>query len=328
MSAITELKDKILAGSDITPEEAYAMADLLAAPATHAQTSSDIREAAAGITSAFIPAEFEFCSIINGRSGRCPENCKWCAQSAHYKTNCDTYDLVDDETCQRMAHYSAEKGVYRFSFVTSGRLAKGEPLDRICTMMRKATETGIHTCASLGLLSRDELRKLWDAGVRRYHCNLETAPSFFPTLCSTHTIEDKLATIAAARELGFEICSGGIIGMGETVRQRAELALTLRQVSPVSIPLNILCPISGTPLADQPLISEDDILDTVALFRMIHPKVALRFAGGRQRLSEQAQAEAMRLGVNSAIVGDLLTTVGSTIDADCERIAKAGYRLK
>ena len=188
-------------------------------------------------------------------------------------------------------------------------------------------EGGLKLCASMGLLSAEDLQKLYDSGVHRYHCNLEAAPSFFGELCTTHTVEDKIATIQAARRIGFEVCSGGIIGMGETMRQRVELALTLRRVEPVSIPLNILCPIKGTPLEDAKPLTDNEVLDTVALFRLIHPHVTLRFAGGRAALSRATQLEAMRLGVNGAIIGDLLTTLGSTVKEDKQMAAEAGYEF-
>ena len=319
MYNIHTLKEKVLAGQLLTDDEAYALPSF---------GSSELREAAAEITAAMCPAEFEPCSIINARSGRCSENCKWCAQSAHHNAKCEIYDLVDHKECIEAARYNHERGVKRFSLVTSGKKVSGDSLRRMCAMLSEIRrDVGIEVCASMGLLGHDELQQLKDAGVKRYHCNLETAPSHFATLCTTHTIDDKLATIHAAHSLGMEVCSGGIIGMGETMRQRVEFALTLRKAQPVSIPVNVLSPIPGTPLGDTPLISEDEILDSVAIIRLIHPTVQIRFAGGRARMSKEAQLQAMRIAVNSGIVGDLLTTIGSSIAEDKELAREAGYKF-
>lgn len=320
--SIESLKTKILAGGNIDENEAYFIADNLPA------ASDAIRSAAIEITAAFSDRTFDSCSIVNARSGLCGENCKWCAQSRHHNTGCETYDLIDRDECLEAARINRDGGVRRFSLVASGRSVRGKTLTAICELARQAREdTGISTCASLGLLDENSLRQLWDAGVRRYHCNLETAPSHFPNLCTTHSIDDKIATITAARQIGFEICSGGIIGMGETMHQRAEFALKLREIDPCSIPINTLLPIPGTPLEHQQPLSEDEILDTIALFRMVHPKVCLRFAGGRKHLSREAQLKAMHIGINGAIVGDLLTTLGSTIAEDKALIGKAGYNF-
>lgn len=317
LAELARLKAKALSGEELSEAEVYSLMDFPA---------EAVRDAAAEITKALCPRQFDSCSIVNARSGLCSENCKWCAQSRHYATGCNTYPVIDEKECMEAAHHNARCGIRRFSLVASGRAVTGKALQAMAGMLRRAKEeTGIFTCASMGLLGRDELQQLWDAGVRRYHCNLETAPSYFSHLCTTHTIEDKLATIDIAREIGFEVCSGGIIGMGESARQRVEFALALRRAHPHSIPINILSPIKGTPLEDTPAISDDDIIDTIAIMRFAHPTVTLRFAGGRARLSAEVQAECMRVGINGGLMGDMLTTVGSKIADDIEAMRRAGY---
>lgn len=319
-SNISELKDKVLAGGELTEAEAMGLADLDEAGI------DELIEAAAEVTRRFFNREFDSCSIINARSGRCPENCKWCAQSAHYKTTASVYPLVDRATCMAAADMNRRHGIRRFSLVTSGRAMTGKDLDTACSYFEQLREEGgLHLCASMGLLDRESLEKLYKAGCTRYHCNLETAPSHFPTLCSTHSLDDKLKTIRMAREVGMEVCSGGIIGMGETRGQRIEFALALREIAPDSIPVNVLQPIPGTPLQDSEPLSQREILLTVAIFRMIHPRAVLRFAGGRAQMSRDTQRRAMEIAVNGAIMGDMLTTIGSQVAEDKKLIAECGY---
>ena len=319
--AIALARSIALEGGIVPDHILYRLADI-----TDPAHRAALYEAAEAVTSARRPRKFDSCSIVNARSGRCSENCKWCAQSAHYNTGCDTYDFVDEREALEVANVLASNGVGRYSAVASGKAVKGRALDEVINLLTTVRRTeNIVTCASLGLLNHDELKRLWDSGTHRYHCNMETAPSYFPTLCSTHSQADKMATINAAREIGFEICSGGIIGMGESARQRVEFAIFLREVDPVSIPINILAPITGTPLENTPLISDEEILDTIAIFRLAHPDKDLRFAGGRKRLDRDTQLKCMRIGINGAIVGDLLTTLGSTIAEDKKMVEEAGY---
>mgnify|MGYP000854754395 CR=1 FL=1 len=269
----------------------------------------------------------DLCSITNAKSGKCSENCKWCSQSAHYTTNIEEYELIDKTQALNEAIENAKHGVNRHSLVTSGKKVSDANLSELLKIYKDIkTHTNLHLCASMGLVEVHQLKQLRDAGITHYHCNLETAPSFFSQLCSTHTQEQKIAVIRAAQELGMNVCSGGIIGMGETAEQRVELACTLAELGIFSIPINILTPIVGTPLENAQPLTEDEILSTIATFRFINPRAYIRFAGGRL-LIKSYQHKALRAGINSALTGNYLTTSGSSIDEDIKNFTASGFTI-
>ncbi len=316
---LEKVKKRAIAGIPATIDEAIELNEQYSADML-ADAADDVRRHWCGDV-------IDTCSIVNARSGRCTEDCKWCAQSRCHHTGIDEYDFVGEDEALHAARLNCEAGIKRYSLVTSGRKVAPGDIGTFCDVYRKVGEsTGLYMCASMGLLNRDELQALYDAGVKRYHCNLETSSDYFPSLCTTHTHADKLRTIALAREVGMEVCCGGIIGMGETMRQRLMLAEEAREAGAVSIPVNILNPIKGTALQDVPLIGEEEIVRTAALFRLIAPKVTLRFAGGRMRLSRATMERMLRGGINGALLGDMLTTVGNSVAEDKELFRSTGYK--
>ncbi len=262
---------------------------------------------------------FDSCSIINAQSGKCSEDCKWCSQSKFFQTKIDIYPLISPEKALEQAKANHQAGIKRLSLVTSGHSLRGKQLTRACDIYREISKNyPFELCASMGLLNKEELKELYDAGIRRYHCNMETAPSFFPQLCSTHTQDEKLATIRAAQELGMTICSGGIIGMGETMEQRVEMAIYLRDVVGAdSVPINVLMPVDGTPLEGTAPLEDEELLLSFAMFALVMPQSPIRFAGGRTRFTH-LMASALKGGVSGAIMGDMLTTLGTSVDEDKE----------
>ncbi|MBQ9431608.1 MAG: biotin synthase BioB [Kiritimatiellae bacterium] len=317
-SIFNQIAQSVISGGEVSPETITAC--------LKSGNHEALWEAAHQVTEHFKPARFDFCAIINARCGRCSENCKWCAQSAHWKTDCDCHGWVGTDECVKAAKAAEANGVGRIGLVTSGRGQSPAELDEICSALEAMRRnTKLHLCGSLGLVGPDALRRLRDAGLERLHCNLETAPSHFDDLCTTHTMAEKLETIRAARELGMEICCGGIIGMGESDEQLVEFAFALKSIAPDSIPVNVLDPIEGTPLGKSQFLNTERILDSIAVLRLVNPKTPLRFAGGRRRLSDRDAARAIYVGITSGIQGPLLTTPGSDYDDDRQLAKDAGY---
>jgi biotin synthase len=273
----------------------------------------------------FHGSRLSLCAIINARSGRCSEDCRFCAQSARYPSSINEYDIIDPDEALRLAAESDRHGVHRLSLVTSGRSVDDALLARLAAIYRRIKTTARQRlCASMGLLTLDKARRLKEMGVSRYHCNLEASRDFFPRVCTTHSWDEKVETLRLARETGLSLCSGGIIGMGESMADRIDLALELRDLEVDSIPLNILTPIPGTPLADLPSLGMEEVLTAIALFRFINPGVVLRIAGGRQQLGA-AQYRCFTAGANGAMVGNYLTTSGSAIEDDLRNFNALGY---
>lgn len=270
---------------------------------------------------------FDLCSIINGKSGRCSENCKFCAQSSWYDTEIEEYAIVSRDEAVRQAKDNSSNGIERFSIVTAGRSLSGEQIDQFGEIYNDISrKTAIKLCASMGMLTASKAQQLRSYGVRRYHCNLESCKSYFPNICTTHTYDEKVETIKIARQAGMEVCSGGIFGIGENRQQRIELAFELRDLDVYSIPINILIPIPNTPLQNREPISLQEVIEAIAIFRFINPQAVIRLAGGRNQFGLQ-QYDCFTSGANGAIVGNYLTTQGNNLQKDLEHIALMNFKL-
>lgn len=275
----------------------------------------------------FFGNKVDLCAIINGRSGRCSENCKFCAQSGHHKTGIAEYDLLDTSVILEDCKKHEKEGVHRYSIVTAGRSLEGKNLDKLLSAYRRMKdECRIQLCASHGLLSEEAYVALKEAGVTMYHENIETSRRFFPNICTTHTYDDKVRCIGLAKKAGLEICSGGIIGMGETWEDRIDMAFSLWELKVDSIPINALMPIKGTPLENRKLLTEEEILRTVAVFRYINPTTHIRLAAGRAIMTNSGE-KAFFAGANATITGNMLTTSGNNIKQDKDMLRKLGFDL-
>lgn len=316
-----ELADEIISGRRLTKEDDLSV--LLTADLEElCEGANKIREALCG-------NKMDLCSIINGRSGRCSENCKFCAQSAHHHTNCEEYGFLDQDTIVEGCAHASRQGVNRYSIVTAGRTMEGEDLEKAVAAYQAMHEAypDMILCASHGLLKKNDLQRIHDAGVKMYHTNVETSERFFPEICTTHTYADKLEEIRLAKEAGLEICSGGILGMGETWQDRLDMAVLLAELKVDSIPLNFLIPIPGTPLEKNERLTQEEIIRIVAVFRYLNPTAFIRIAAGRNYFENGGEI-LFKAGANATLTGDMLTTVGNRTAQDREMLENLGFSLK
>lgn len=319
MTITMTLTEKVLNGGQITEEEALKL---------YGEPLEELCESADRIRRHFCGSRFDLCTIINGKSGRCSENCRFCAQSAHNHTGVTEYPLLPDDEIVAQAKRDHEQGVLRYSIVTSGkRLSDGE-VERMCGVIRRIrSEVGIQVCVSFGLLNEEQYRKLKEAGASRVHNNLETSGENFANVCTTHTFDDKVMAIRAAQAAGLAVCSGGIMGLGETPKDRISMAMSLRELGIKSVPVNMLNPIPGTPFEKNPRLTADDMRRIVAVYRFILPEASIRLAGGRGLLEDKGKG-CFASGANAAISGDMLTTAGITTKTDLEMLEELGYEVK
>ncbi|HIJ89465.1 MAG: biotin synthase BioB [Desulfobulbaceae bacterium] len=260
---------------------------------------------------------FSLCSIINAKSGRCSEDCHFCAQSAHYQTEAPVYPLLDKARILTAAREAQKIGATRFSLVTSGKGLASDDLEQVLDIIRAIRkEVGIKVCASLGILGESELRQLKEAGLSRYHHNLETSREFFPRICTTHSFADRIATIKAAQAAGLSVCSGGIFGLGESEADRLSMAKSLVECGIDSVPLNVLIPLAGTPCAGLPPLAIAEILRAIALYRLILPEAAIRLAAGRESALADYLSSAFLGGADGMMIGGYLTQRGRPPEAD------------
>lgn len=319
MGYVETLGNKILEGKMITKQEAIEL---------YEQPLQELCQKANEIRKQFCSNRFDICTIINGKSGRCSENCRFCAQSAYSHTNAAEYPLLPAEEIVAQAKVNDKQGVLRYSIVTSGKRLSDQEVDKMCEAVQKIKEeTGISVCISFGLLKEEQYRKLKAAGVTRVHNNLETSRKNFPNICTTHTFEDKVNAIRAAQAAGLSVCSGGIMGLGETPEDRIDMALTLRELGIKSVPVNMLNPIPGTPLGQNKKLTAEDMCRIVAVYRFILPDASIRLAGGRGLLPDKGRS-CFLSGANAAISGDMLTTTGITVETDMKLLKELGYEVR
>lgn len=271
--------------------------------------------------------KIDLCSIVNAKSGACPEDCFFCAQSTRSKADIKVYPLLNKGRILEAAISAKENGVKRFCIVTSGKRPSKREMDEICIFISEIKALGLLPCATLGMLNYTELEQLKDAGLHRYHHNLETSEAFFREICTTHTYKEKLKAIEAAKSLGLSTCSGGIFGLGELWEDRIDMAVALKGLGVDSIPINFLTPIKGTPFGDRDLLSPLEALKIIAIYRLILPQCEIRVCGGRPSTLRELHPYIFLAGADGLLIGNYLTTAGRNPQDDLQMIKDLGLEL-
>lgn len=317
--AVKDMADKVLNGTPITAEDGLKILKAQGSEFTYLMAGAHaIKEQTLG-------NQIDLCSIINAKSGRCAENCSFCAQSSHYQTEAQVYDLKSCEEIVKGAVLAEKEGNHCYGIVTSGTsVSQGSEFNTILEAIgRIARETTIEPSASLGILDQQSADALAAAGCVTYHHNLETARSYFSEVCTTHDYDDDIATVRLAKEAGMEVCCGGIFGLGESLKQRVEMGMTLRDLDVDSVPLNFLNPIAGTPLEKNALLTPMDCLRIITLYRYLLPHKRITVCGGREKNMRDFQSAMFMAGASGTMVGNYLTTSGRDQEDDLQMIKDA-----
>lgn len=309
-SELRRLKESVLSGGYLTKNDALFLAE---SPGTNIL---DLLASANNIRERFAGEYIDLCAIVNAKSGACSENCSYCAQSSKNKAEVPIYPLMDKETIIQKAEEAKGGGVSRFSIVTSGKKISKVELKAVASMLKHVRDMGLKPCASLGMLSKDELIFLKDSGLDRYHHNIETSERFYPYICTTHTFADRISTIESAMAAGLSVCSGGIFGMGETWQDRVEMAFVLKDLNVESTPINFLIPVKGTPLYGRGMLHPFEALRIISFFRFILPDKSIRVCGGRVQVLREFHSLIFMAGADSILSGNYLTTIGRTFEDD------------
>ena len=318
---LKSIEEKILGGGKISREEALFIASL------STQDIFDLFSSANRIREHFRGNTVDLCTIINAKSGACPEDCSYCAQSAKSSAEIKTFRLVEKKTIVEKAQEAKEGGARRYCIVTSGKKASATDLEKIAEMVSAVRKLGLLPCATLGLLSGEDLLLLKNAGLERYHNNLETSERFFPEICTTHTYQDKLETIKAVKQSGLSLCSGGIFGLGETWEDRVDMAFALRDIGPDSVPINFLTPVKGTRLGLNRILDPFDALKIISLYRFILPDKEIRVCGGRIQTLGEFNSFIFPAGADGLLTGNYLTTLGRNFEDDLKLINQYGLKV-